>query len=413
MLISVFTPSHTARYLDECYASLESQTFGDWEWIVMLNGGAPDWAPSKDDPRVHVIRRDDLRGVGAVKAAACDAARGDLFVELDHDDVLLRDCLAEVVAAFDANPRATLVYSDFSQINEDGSRNDDRFNLAMGWVYSTEKYDRRTYTRCHSMAPLPHNVSYIWYAPNHVRAFRADAYRAVGGYDAALEVLDDQDLMMRLFIAGDFVHIDRLLYLQRIHPANTQRDPDVNAFIQEQTVTYYRTKAEALQAAWARRSGLRILGLRTPTSPELGVIDDEEVMTLDPAHPRIDALDESVGLIRCLELLQRIPDRAALLNECYRVTVHGAVIRTSTPSTDGRGAFQDPSHVAFYNENSFWYLTQADRRGSIPELQARLQVGYISTHFPSELFRTANISFVEASLLVVKDGPRMGGPLLC
>ena len=31
-----------------------------------------------------------------------------------------------------------------------------------------------------------------------------------------------------------------------------------------------------------------------------------------------------------------------------------------TPSTDGRGAFQDPTHVSFYNENSFWYFT--DRR---------------------------------------------------
>ena len=28
-----------------------------------------------------------------------------------------------------------------------------------------------------------------------------------------------------------------------------------------------------------------------------------------------------------------------------------------TPSTDGRGAYQDPTHVAFYNENSFWYYT--------------------------------------------------------
>ncbi len=38
---------------------------------------------------------------------------------------------------------------------------------------------------------------------------------------------------------------------------------------------------------------------------------------------------------------------------------HAGLILTQTPSTDGRGAFQDPSHVAFYNENSFMYLTQS------------------------------------------------------
>jgi hypothetical protein len=209
------------------------------------------------------------------------------------------------------------------------------------------------------------------------------------------------------------VHIDELLYLQRVHPGNTQRDPEINPFIQSQTAAYYRDHCEALQAAWARRRGLRILGLQTPTSPALGTLADEEVIVLDPANPRIDAADDSVGLIRCIELLQRIPDRAALLNECYRVAVHGAVLRTSTPSTDGRGAFQDPSHVAFYNENSFWYLTQAERRSSIPDLEARLQVGFLGTLFPSDFYRDANIPFVEAYLLVVKEGARLGGPLLC
>ena len=30
-------------------------------------------------------------------------------------------------------------------------------------------------------------------------------------------MLDDQDLMARLYEVGDFVHIDRLLYFQRVH----------------------------------------------------------------------------------------------------------------------------------------------------------------------------------------------------
>lgn len=30
------------------------------------------------------------------------------------------------------------------------------------------------------------------------------------------------------------------------------------------------------------------------------------------------------------------------------------------PSTDGRGAFQDPTHVSYWNENSFLYYTHRD-----------------------------------------------------
>ena len=88
------------------------------------------------------------------------------------------------------------------------------------------------------------------------------------------------------------------------------------------------------------------------------------------------------------------------------------MLRSSTPSTDGRGAFQDPSHVAFYNENSFWYLTQAARRASIPDLRARLQVGYVGTLFPSDFFRKANIPFVEANLLASRTVRRWWTPAL-
>jgi len=85
---------------------------------------------------------------------------------------------------------------------------------------------------------------------------------------------------------------------------------------------------------------------------------------------------------------------------------------TQTPSTDGRGAFQDPSHTAYYNENSFAYLTQRELHVLIPDLTARLQVSYLGTSFPSEAHVDLQIPYVQANLLAIKDGPRQGGPLL-
>ena len=44
--VSVFTPSHRPTYLSEAFASLQRQSFPDWEWIVLLNRGAR-WVPPR------------------------------------------------------------------------------------------------------------------------------------------------------------------------------------------------------------------------------------------------------------------------------------------------------------------------------------------------------------------------------
>lgn len=413
MRVTVFTPSHNTRYLDDAFRSLRDQSFADWEWIVVLNRKVPAWKPPEPDSRVTVTRAPTrLRGIGALKRAACELASGDILVELDHDDLLSRGCLAQVVDAF-SDPAVVLAYSDFAQINHDGTPNFDRFDPAYGWVYTPGTIDGAQYDRCHALAPTPHNIGHIWYAPNHVRAFRRSTYLEVGGYNAELEYLDDQELMTRLFLAGPFAQIKRCLYFQRVHSDNTQREVKTNIAIQEQTLNYYRESIEALTLAWAKRNGLRCLRLRTPIW--IGDEPDEryEDVVVDPDDPRLPADDDAVGAIKAYDVLQRLPQRALFFNEVHRVLAHAGLIFTQTPSTDGRGAFQDPSHTAFYNENSFMYFTQSGLHDVIPELTARLQVSHLRTFYPTEGHVELQIPYVQANLLAIKDGPRQGGPLLC
>jgi hypothetical protein len=189
---------------------------------VLLNNGAR-WRPKEWDDRVRVEIADDVLGVGAAKRRACELARGEILVELDHDDLLAKVCLAEVADAFDEHPEVVFVYSYAAQIREDGGREDSRFDETHGWVYEEVDVDSRQVLQVISLAPTPHNVSYIWYAPNHVRAFRKDTYEQVGGYDATRVVLDDLDLICRLFQAGDFHQIHRCpvpaAAARREHPA--------------------------------------------------------------------------------------------------------------------------------------------------------------------------------------------------
>ncbi|HEX3706718.1 MAG TPA: glycosyltransferase [Mycobacteriales bacterium] len=413
--VTVFTPSHDPTYLADCYTDLAGQTFADWEWVVLLNGKAMSWTPPDSDERVRVERAPGrVRGVGVAKRLACESARGEILVELDHDDRITADCLAKVVAAFDEHEDAVLVFSDFTQINGDGSPNSDRFDENAGWHYDDVDIAGTTYLSCTAMEASPHNVSHIWYAPNHVRAFRRAAYLEVGGYDPDLVVLDDQDLMMRLFAAGEFVRIPECLYLQRVHRHNTQRDPKLNAQIQEKTLEMYLTYIESMSLSWAARCGLAAVHVTTPTSVAVAPVDERFTsVTIDPAAPRIPFGPDEIGVIKAIDVLSRMPDRAAFLNECHRGMVHAGLLLTDTPSTDGRGAFQDPSNIAYYNENSFAYLTQAELSPAVPGLHARFQASHVQTYYPTQAHEQLDIPYVKANLLAIKGGARQGGALLC
>ncbi|BAZ16565.1 type 11 methyltransferase [Calothrix sp. NIES-4071] len=65
--------------------------------------------------------------------------------------------------------------------------------------------------------------------------------------------------------------------------------------------------------------------------------------------------DNSVDELRAHDAIEHLHDRINTMNEIWRVCKPGAKVDILVPSTDGRGAFQDPTHVSFWNINSFLY----------------------------------------------------------
>jgi len=117
--------------------------------------------------------------------------------------------------------------------------------------------------------------------------------------------------------------------------------------------------------------------------------------------------------VRAVNFLEYVPAKVPLINELYRLLAPGGMLLTMTPSSDGRGAYQDPTHVAYYNENSFWYYTDDQYRTFVPDLEARFQSSRLVTYFPSEWHSQNDISYVVANLIAMKDGAaRCGGKLL-
>ncbi|MBD1913918.1 glycosyltransferase [Leptolyngbya sp. FACHB-8] len=70
---------------------------------------------------------------------------------------------------------------------------------------------------------------------------------------------------------------------------------------------------------------------------------------------RFPFADNSVEVVKAYDVVEHLPDRLHTMNEIWRICQHDAIVDIRVPSTDGRGAFQDPTHVSFWNINSFKY----------------------------------------------------------
>jgi O-antigen biosynthesis protein len=102
--------------------------------------------------------------------------------------------------------------------------------------------------------------------------------------------------------------------------------------------------------------------------------------------------DDSVEKVAAVDFLEHVPIGRVvpLIEEIYRVLKSGGVFESMTPSTDGRGAFQDPTHVSFWNMNSWIYYSddayralygiRAKFRGTVRDLITDERMNVIHTH---------------------------------
>lgn len=238
-LVSVYTPTYNpGPFLLDAYNSLKSQTYGNWEWVVADDGSTDGTKRtlrelSERDHRVkaHFPQRSGQANIGLIKRTCTGLCLGEILVELDHDDLLTSDCLAEVAAAFVVDPKLGMVHSNFAEFYPDGSP-----HTYPEWVdrgrYRQTEYQGHTYTEAlaydvygdiYGAGPV---IQHMAVCPNHVRAFRASDLWRIGGYNPHLTLADDYDLMIRMFTGSKIGHISKMLYLYRIHDNTWSRFND-------------------------------------------------------------------------------------------------------------------------------------------------------------------------------------------
>ncbi len=67
--------------------------------------------------------------------------------------------------------------------------------------------------------------------------------------------------------------------------------------------------------------------------------------------------DGSMDFILAQDVIEHLADKVHTLNELWRVLSPQGQVKVVVPTTDGSGAFQDPTHVSYWNRRSFLYVT--------------------------------------------------------
>ena len=411
MKFSIITPTHRPTYIQELYESIKAQTYTDWEWIIHLNGGItikdlPAEISADLKVKIYEDTPCDLSpNVGYQKNKAFHLGTGDILVEVDHDDILIETCLAELAKAY-KDPEIGFVYSDDAILAD----NFTPFNESNGWTWEWFDWKGKKLIAHHSFPPSAASVSMIFFAPDHVRSWRADVYRQVGGHNVNLSILDDQDLMIRTYMVTKFKYIPKVLYIYRVHGDNTWIER--NEAIQKGTWDMFNMWQQALAERDADLKGLRKIDIGGGLYPRDGyesvdITNGDITADLNEKWPFKDG---EIGVIHASHVIEHLKDKHHTMSEMYRVLADGAWAFIEVPSTDGRGAWQDPTHVSFWNQNSFWYYTRQQQMDYIYNKDIKFQARDLQTAYPNQFFADNKIDVTRAWLRAVKSTDRKNYP---
>jgi hypothetical protein len=65
--------------------------------------------------------------------------------------------------------------------------------------------------------------------------------------------------------------------------------------------------------------------------------------------------DNSVDHFRAHDIIEHLPNKILTMNQLWRALKPRGTVEIVVPTTDGPGAFMDPTHCSFWTERSFLY----------------------------------------------------------
>ncbi len=209
-LVSIITRTYRGRasFLRQAAQTVLNQTYSRLEWIVVEDGGKTllDSMIELQKQTGHEIRYFPLAKVGRSAAGneGLRQARGEMVVFLDDDDLLYADHLEVLVAALANQPGCVAAYS-------------------LAWRLTTTTDEIEQVVDEHFDIPQLFFQPYCYetlahhnYIPIQSIMFRRLLYLERGGFDVALDKLEDWNLWLRYGYRNQFVYVPKTTSLFRV-----------------------------------------------------------------------------------------------------------------------------------------------------------------------------------------------------
>lgn len=220
---------NAARFLPDALASLDAQTYRDFE-IVVVDGGSSDDGPRIADAHSKA-RRIAQTGTGFADAWNCGiaAAAGAYIAFLDADDRWSPDKLSSQMAMLARVPALQYVYGKVQFFLEPGTA------LPRGFKPSILEAPR--------FAHMP-----------GVALIRRAAALAIGPFDTRMTIASDIAWFAKLRETVSAAPLDAVVLMKRLHGGNLSHTTPVRV-LKAEIMALARARATAAQAAPPERGG--------------------------------------------------------------------------------------------------------------------------------------------------------------
>ena len=207
--ISIVVPLYNTpeNFFDELVQSLQNQTYSNWQLCLADGSPKPISYINKylKDSRIKYSAIGENKGISGNTNEALKLATGDYIGLLDHDDLLPKFSLYEVVKAINENPDVQFIYTDEDKIE---TINSPRYGAFF-------KPDFSPYTL--------NSANYIC----HFSIFKKELMDRLGGVRGEYDGSQDFDIVARASEeTNKIVHIPKILYHWRVHQNSTAGNSD-------------------------------------------------------------------------------------------------------------------------------------------------------------------------------------------
>jgi len=192
-------------YLDASIGSILSQTFTDFEFIIVDDGSTDRSLQiieqfQRRDARIRALSRPNTGIVGALNDGLA-IAQGELIARMDADDVAYPPRLERQVAFLDVHPECVAVGAQVRCIDRDGNPVDSGYRVPFDHTEIHEHWHLQGIG-----GGIPHPTAML----------RCAAIRQIGGYRQL--IAEDHDLFVRIAEVGRLANLPDVLLDYRIHP---------------------------------------------------------------------------------------------------------------------------------------------------------------------------------------------------